>query len=555
MMLSYLLTDLALLPLIFAISPREPLTSRYQTQSLERRQNPSLYPVHTINTPIDHFQSGSRYVPHTNATFAQRYYFDSTYYKPGGPVYLYIGGETSGPSRFSNLETGIIQILMSATNGLGVILENRYYGESYPFNSSTTDQLAYLTTEQTIADNAYFATHATFPSIPGNISAPNTPWILYGGSLAGAQTAFSIKQYGDLLYGGIASSAVIHAVLAYPEWYAPIQKFAPQDCVTSINDVFHTQRDRGDKTDGQQIIDKFDALVDANNVDAIQEFKALFGLEALTDNRDFAMTIAFPLGGPMNYPTNTWQELNWNSTYGSRDFFDFCSNVTNLDAPENITSVDNILSNYSDGEPWTNLGNYAQYVKQTLLPLCDGVPIDSTSCFGTQNQTFYADPTNSAARSYLYSTCTEQGAYQVAPSSGPSLISRVLTVNYTQQWCEWAFPKGQFNSIPDTPELDHYNQYGDLNFTADRLAFIDGNTDVWLDVCYHSNDAPARYSTDLNPEYLIAGAGHHWDSYGILDVAAEPQFIEQAHLWEIRTVRKWLRDFTSWKSNTEHTEL
>ena len=65
--------------------------------------------------------------------------------------------------------------------------------------------------------------------------------------------------------------------------------------------------------------------------------------------------------------------------------------------------------------------------------------------------------------------------------------------------------------------------------------------DVWLDVCYHSNLAPPRYSSDLHPEYLIAGAGHHWDSYGIKDIPAEPQFIQQAHLWEIKTVQKWLR--------------
>lgn len=37
---------------------------------------------------------------------------------------------------------------MQEFNGLGVILENRYYGQSYPFNTSTTDNLAYLTTEQ-----------------------------------------------------------------------------------------------------------------------------------------------------------------------------------------------------------------------------------------------------------------------------------------------------------------------------------------------------------------------------------------------------------------------
>lgn len=536
-----LIASLVALPLAYAMPPGQLRASRSAEHLLERRQADSTaYAAHTINMPIDHFPDSPRYAPHTNATFSQRYYFDPTYFKPGGPVYLYIGGETSGPSRFSNLETGIIQILMSATNGLGVILENRYYGESFPFNTSTTDQLAYLTTEQTIADNAYFAMHVTFPGVKGNLSAPSTPWILYGGSLAGAQTAFSIKQYGDLLYGGIASSAVIKTVLAYPEWYAPIQKFAPQDCVTSINNI----------------IDKFDALVAANNTQAIHEFKAIFGLEALTDNRDFAMTIAFPIGGPMNYPTNTWQELNWNSTYGSNDFFEFCSNVTNIDASANITAVDTILSKYSNGAPWTNLGNYAQYIKQTLLPLCDpGVDIDSTSCFGTQNQTFYADPTNSAARSYLYSTCTEQGAYQVAPYTGPSLISRVLQVDYTQQWCKWAFPQGEYNSIPPAPNVDYYNHYGGFNFSADRLAFIDGNIDVWLDVCYHSNDAPERYSTDLHPEYLIAGAGHHWDSYGIKDVAAEPQFIREAHLWEIRTVRKWLRNFKSWKAAEKRTEL
>jgi hypothetical protein len=36
--------------------------------------------------------------------------------------------------------------------------------------------------------------------------------------LAGAQTAFSVKTYGDILFGGIASSATIKAKLAYPEW-------------------------------------------------------------------------------------------------------------------------------------------------------------------------------------------------------------------------------------------------------------------------------------------------------------------------------------------------
>lgn len=115
----------------------------------------------------------------------------------------------------------------------------------------------------------------------------------------------------------------------------------------------------------------------------------------------------------------------------------------------------------------------------------------------------------------------------------------------SQQWCTWGFPPGQYARIPHTPDLGQYNKYGGLAVVADRLAHVDGSIDPWLDICYHSTQAPDRYSTDLRPELLISGAGHHWDSSGIKNIPAEPQFIRNAHLWEIRTVKKWLRGFVS----------
>ena len=184
----------------------------------------SKYPIYSIDQPIDHFPASDRYLPHDNGTFKQRYYFNASYYKPGGPVFLYIGGETDATERESNIDSGIIQILMQQFNGLGVILENRYYGESYPYSDSSTDHLVYLTTEQTIADNAYFATHVKFPGVAADLRAPGTPWILYGGSLAGAQTAFSLKAHGDVLFGGIAASGTIRAILAYPQWFVNWQE-------------------------------------------------------------------------------------------------------------------------------------------------------------------------------------------------------------------------------------------------------------------------------------------------------------------------------------------
>ena len=135
-----------------------------------------------------------------------------------------------------------------------------------------------MTTEQTIADNAYFAQNVKLPNVTdgANLTAVNRPWILYGGSLAGAQTAFSLVQYSGILWGGIASSAPIHVEVAYPEWYNPIQKYGPSDCITRINNI----------------IANMDSLVSQNNTQAIQQLKDIFGLGTLSDIRDFAMTVS-----------------------------------------------------------------------------------------------------------------------------------------------------------------------------------------------------------------------------------------------------------------------
>lgn len=49
---------------------------------------------------------------------------------------------------------------MEKFNGLGVILENRYYGESYPYNTSSTDELRFLTTEQSESVPTHYRTLA-----------------------------------------------------------------------------------------------------------------------------------------------------------------------------------------------------------------------------------------------------------------------------------------------------------------------------------------------------------------------------------------------------------
>lgn len=70
---------------------------------------------------------------------------------------------------------------------------------------------------------------------------------------------------------------VVLLMVSFPARYTPIQKFAPQDCVASVN----------------AIVDKMDQVFDSGDREAVRKMKAVFGLEDLGDG-DFAQTIAFP---------------------------------------------------------------------------------------------------------------------------------------------------------------------------------------------------------------------------------------------------------------------
>ena len=80
---------------------------------------------------VDHFSDQS-------GTFTQKFYEDAEFYVPGGPVFLYIGGE--GPMS-SSAVTGrtVNHYLAQVFGGTTVALEHRFYGDSQPFDSLATE--------------------------------------------------------------------------------------------------------------------------------------------------------------------------------------------------------------------------------------------------------------------------------------------------------------------------------------------------------------------------------------------------------------------------------
>ena len=162
------------------------------------------YEAHCFPQLLSHFDDSD------NTTFCQRYWLDSSNYNPGGPVFVLDGGETDGAGRLPFLDHGILQILSNATGGLGVVLEHRYYGESVPVETYSTDDLRWLNNEEALEDSAYFIENFQPPKELGieaeDLRADKTPYIYYGGSYAGARAAHMRVQYPHLVWGAIASS-------------------------------------------------------------------------------------------------------------------------------------------------------------------------------------------------------------------------------------------------------------------------------------------------------------------------------------------------------------
>lgn len=159
--------------------------------------------------PLDHFANT------TKLTFQQRYWYSLDDYVPpskrsarGGPapIFLFDAGEFNAEERLAVLDTHIIHNFTKSFGGIGVVLENRYYGKSYPklsaFEGSPktwgVDELRWLTHNQSLEDTARFIREGMHFQGVNKSDVAKSPVIMYGGSLAGARAAHMRVRYPKL---------------------------------------------------------------------------------------------------------------------------------------------------------------------------------------------------------------------------------------------------------------------------------------------------------------------------------------------------------------------
>jgi hypothetical protein len=495
---------------------------------------------HNFSVPIDHFHNESRYEPHTHDHFNIRYWFDASHYKKGGPVFLIAAGETDGTDRFPFLSQGIVTQLAKTYNGLGVILEHRYYGQSYPFANLTTKNIRFLSTEQALADYAYFASHVVFPGLEHlNLTAGAVPWVGYGGSYAGAFVAFLRKLYPEVFFGVVSSSGVTAAIEDYWQYYEPIRQFAPSDCVRNI----------------ETFVDIVDTILieHAKNETLKSHLKAVFGASSSTSDEFFVSAISDVLGA--------FQGRNWDPAVGDGTFQRYCKTLT---SPTLLYQQNNTIKRWTEqlisatkydatnSSLVTGMLNYAGYANATIFSRLD-------QAVGISNSKSGQSLEKSSGVSWGYQVCTEWG-YFMPGSSVPKdrlpLISRLITLAGVSQFC-----KDDFN-IKTRPDTDRINKHGGFNFSYPRAAIIGGLADPWRDATPLADGTRPRDSTDEEPFILvdvpaedvwdgIRGAVHHWDQNGLSKEDVQqgktaPKVIVDLHQEIVRFVGVWLKQ---WRKN------
>ncbi|BFZ54197.1 hypothetical protein PYCC9005_001230 [Savitreella phatthalungensis] len=409
----------------------------------------------TFDQPIDHTSSGNV------STFKQRFWVNDDWYAGKGPIVLLLGGEADATKRLSTLQTGIGNIIAEETDSKAILIEHRYYGQSLPFPDYKTENLKYLTVNQTLHDFVNFRKTAG-KQLGVESSAP---WIVWGAGYGGVLAAILRKQYPDLFVGAVVSSGSLHRSSDFWEYWTTIMERMPASCrdaVVRSVEYIDNQFDKG----------------------AVQQIKSDFFMDTL-DDTDFLNSLTIPL--------SFWQAQRWDRDDGGW-LKEFCAALTK-DVSSLANAASHQIGSYSEADVKHMVANWADYSFNILtLKFCSS---DVPSCFasysGYRGSAAARDDfsTQATFRPYLYQQCTELGMRlpNDPDASHARLISKAITHDYVYGQCIAVFHDLPAAIPAGGPTVDVINAAAGFHLNVTNMALVDGALDAFIHAGAHSQYA------------------------------------------------------------------
>jgi hypothetical protein len=440
-------------------------------------------------------------------TFAQRYWYGTQYWKgPGSPVIFVNPGEQAGDNFNVSYTTAqrLTGLMAQEMGAAVVIMEHRYWGGSSPFESLTVENLQYLTLENSIKDNTYFANNFAAPFDPsGNSTAKNAPWIYTGGSYPGALAGWIAAKDPGTFWAYYGTSGVVEAIGDFWQYFVPVEEATPKNCSSDL----HT------------VIDYVDHTLMNGTQAQKAALKNKFMLGNLQD-ADFAQALEY---GPWEWQSGQFYSVK---TLGYTPYYRFCDYVENVFPNATNASIPGPAGVGLEKA----LSGYAKWFKEIQLPgFCEGYGYFSgkynTECFQALNASnpLYSDLTvrNAGNRQWNWMLCNEPFEYwqDGAPADRPSIVSRLVNVEYWRSQCPLWFP-GLKYGVAAGKDADDVNAYtggwfeDETNVT--RLMMTNGEWDPWRDSTLSSIFRPGgpKESTPELPIRVVPHGTHCSDFYG-----------------------------------------
>lgn len=146
-------------------------------------------------------------------------------------------GVTNGEQKF-------FMGVANKTQGLVVLFEHRFYGESLPeVHTGLAEPKARaeffkpLTVENALEDVVTFAKQFRYKN--ETVSPGQVPWIFIGGSYPGARAAWMRQRNPEIIYAALADTAVVEQRKEYSHYYEVIEEYVDFHRYrwTLINDI------------------------------------------------------------------------------------------------------------------------------------------------------------------------------------------------------------------------------------------------------------------------------------------------------------------------------
>jgi hypothetical protein len=383
-------------------------------------------------------------------TFQQRYQVNDTFYEPGGPLFIMISGEGPASAVWLYLET---DIMMNAQqfNAIAVQIEHRFYGETHPLPDLSMESLAYLSSEQALADIATFV-----DVIFGQYKLPaDTQVVTFGGSYAGAMSAFFRTKYPQIADAAVATSGPVNAVLDFYQYQDVVQASlltTPQGdlCVANIQSATNQIQQLLQSPNGiKQLISQFQICPDST-------------LSTPLDVSNFMQSLASNVDGIVQYNDENQnpQNISW-----------VCSIMT----AEGKSPLDQyvILNNLI-------LASYEEPCLDVSYPAM--ISMMQNTSWGSE-----AD----GMRQWIYQTCIEFGYYQTTDSKTQP-FGTLFPLSFSLDQCQDIY------GIPG-PNTNWTNaDYGGLNIAGTKIIMPNGSIDPWHALSILSTSNPGITTIFIN---------------------------------------------------------